>query len=705
MNRRFESIHLLSAAILFCLILVVIALRLYRLAELPPGLYVDEGWNGLSALKVLEGEHAVFFQGNAGHEGLFAYTIALAQIFLGQSILSVRLPAALAGSLAVLTLYWLGQILFGPEKTAGRTHNWRGIFIGGVAAACLATSLSYTIIGRLAFRANLFLLILPLSLSLLWWSWRRNNWWGIVMAGILAGLMLYTYIPSRLFPFLLLAFAMTCVPVIRLRDELPRAIAFTTVAFVVSSPLLYYFFVHPDQFLERSGQSFVLAYPFNQGKPLSTLLLNVWEHVLAFGFRGDPRWLYNYDGRPLLNPWQALFFWVGVGVAVWNWWRRPAHRLLLLWLGIMLLPAVLSRDLPPKGVETTTPNTLRMIGAAPAAFLLIAVGLWQTLLFLHKRLTAKLTTVLICLIAASIISQAFSTFQTYYREWALAPEVHKEHSVPWAELASALNVRASSPHDPFLVVQVDADRNYTLEYLYSDAAPVHIVNAPVYALGDNMKEMARDAVFELAARESSSTVKMVDWQEDLIEEAEVELFSILSKTGRLIGSEKFASFQIHSFANLSLRIPWQFYEEMESLLLQYDGGISLLGISVGIGGDEMPTGNPIPLQGGNPLWVGFRWQTDSDVANDYKASLRLYDESGAYPYNKDRFLKNLDGDTSSRWTPGKPVDTLFFVDVPQDLPPGLYELRLVVYNAETFTPTVLEGTWAPELVLADVWKE
>lgn len=705
MKRRFESIHLLSAAILFCLILVVIVLRLYRLAELPPGFYVDEGWNGVSALKILEGEHAVFFQGNAGHEGLFAYTIALAHIFLGQSILSVRLPAALAGSMAVLTLYWLGQLLFGPKKVAGQTHHWRGIFIGGVAAGCLATSLSYTVIGRLAFRANLFLLLLPLSLSLLWWSWRRNNWWGIVMAGIFAGLMLYTYIPSRLYPFLLLAFAMTCVPVVRPRDELPRAIAFTAAAIVVASPLLYYFLVHPDQFLERSGQSFVLAYPYSQGKPLRTLFLNVGEHVLAFGFRGDPRWLYNYDGRPLLNLWQALFFWVGVGAAVWNWRRCPAHRLLLLWLGIMLLPAVLSRDLPPEGVETTTPNTLRMIGAAPAAYLLIAVGLWQTLLFVHRSLTTKLTTALICLIAASIIFQTFSTFQTYHREWATAPEVHKEHSVPLAELAFTLNASASSPHDPFLVVQVDADRNYTLEYLYSEAAPIHIVNAPVYALGDNMKEMARDAIFELAARESSSTVKMVDWQEDPIEEAEVELFSILSKTGRLIGSEKFASFQIHSFADLSLRIPWQFYEEMESLQLDYDGGISLLGVSVGIGEDRMPTENPIPLQGKSPLWVGFRWQTDSYIANDYKASLRLYDESGAYLYNKDRFLKNLDGDTSSRWTPGHPVDTLFFVDAPQDLPSGLYELRLVVYNAETFTPTVLEGIWQPELMLADVWIE
>ena len=45
-------------------------------------------------------------------------------------------------------------------------------------------------------------------------------------------------------------------------------------------------------------------------------------------------------------------------MAVWRWQGRPAYRLLLLWLGVMILPATLARD--------SAPNTVRMIGAVPA---------------------------------------------------------------------------------------------------------------------------------------------------------------------------------------------------------------------------------------------------------------------------------------------------------------------------------------------------
>ena len=46
----------------------------------------------------------------------------------------------------------------------------------------------------------------------------------------------------------------------------------------------------------------------------------------------------------------------------------PVCRLLLLWVGVMLLPAFLSRET----------STIQMIGAAPALYLLAAVGVWES---------------------------------------------------------------------------------------------------------------------------------------------------------------------------------------------------------------------------------------------------------------------------------------------------------------------------------------
>ena len=40
-----------------------------------------------------------------------------------------------------------------------------------------------------------------------------------------------------------------------------------------------------------------------------------------------------------------------------------------------------------------------------------------------------------------------------------------------------------------------------------------------------------------------------------------------------------------------------------------------------------------------------------------------------------------------------------FLEFPSDLPPGEYELRLVVYDFETLKPTVELGVWEPETTL------
>jgi hypothetical protein len=114
----------------------------------------------------------------------------------------------------------------------------------------------------------------------------------------------------------------------------------------------------------------------------------------------------------------------------------------------------------------------------------------------------------------------------------------------------------------------------------------------------------------------------------------------------------------------------------------------------------MSSEDTIDLDGSLPLWVGLSWQTDRSTEVDFKVSLRLYDATGTYFYNKDRILKNLNDVTTTGWTPGHSVETLFFLDMPPEMEPGPYELRLIVYNAETLTPTVEIDVWEPEFVLA-----
>ena len=390
---------------MFALALAVVLLRLQRLSELPPGLDAGEGANGLDALRVLQGEHAVLFPEKfGGREGLAMYGIALAISLLGRTELALRLPTALASAGTVIVVFWLGQILFGRDEESGGSTPWRGLMVGGAGAGLMAVSLGQTIMGRTAFRTSWLPLFLCLCLALLWQGWRQRvdgggTWWRIALAGVCAGLLPYTYMPARFVPFLFLFFGMSFLLPLRavtrefdgatshltgiaaafnrVRAEMPRIVVFVGVAGLVAAPILVYFALHPEYFFSRSDQVSLFAPHRSQGDPLGTFLVNVWDHVLAFGFRGDPTWRHNYAGRPMLNPMEALFFWLGVGLAVWRWQRRPAYRLLLLWLCILILPAMLARD--------AAPNIQRMIGAAPAVYLLIGVGMWEAFRFLEER--------------------------------------------------------------------------------------------------------------------------------------------------------------------------------------------------------------------------------------------------------------------------------------------------------------------------------
>ncbi len=699
-RERFRII-LVSGAILLVLAAAAAFLRLHRLAEIPPGIIFDEGAHGVDAVQVLQGKHAVFFPANSGREGFIVYAIALTHFFLGPSILALRLTTALSSAAAVLVLFWTGHVFFGTDEHTGMPRHWRGIFIGGVGAALLAISLNHIVLGRVAYRANFLIVLLPLCLALLWRGWRKRSWMMIALAGLCAGIMQYTYIPARLLPVLLLFFGLTYLFPVRdnamrrLREAWRRAFLFAAVYAVAAAPILIYFARHPEHLFDRISQVTLFSQANTLGGPLGTLWQNAWDHILVFGFHGDPNWIHNYESRPMLSLWEAFFFWLGLGLLVWRWRTFATARLLIMWLGIMLLPALLARNPYPY-----VPNTLRMMGAAPAVYILIGFAAWEVFQLLRRRVPV-VTPALILLVPTVILAQGILSYRTYfekYEHWARSSEHFRGQ---WSDAALELSDISPTDGGVYLILSENRFAHYGFDYIYEGDAPVHIVNhrgpGMPYEAGTS-----RQTLFMLASDEELSTIALLDWDDKLgwNDEEEREMIDLLGRYGRYAGSQQFSSFQIHTFSDLSLQLPWRFYEQLERLHVSYDADISLLGLAIGQDAEQMSSQDAINLDERRPLWVGLSWQTDLSVDADIKISLRLYDAAGAYRYNKDRILRNLNGDTTAGWTPGQPVETLFFLDIPPELPPGEYELRLVVYNAETLIPTVEIDVWEPEFVLA-----
>ena len=700
-TERFR-LALVAGGILFALALAVFLLRLQRLDELPSGLHHDEGAHGMDALRVLQGKHAVFFPANTGREGLVVYTIALAISFLGRTVLALRLPTALASAGTVLVLLWLGWLLFGKDEE-GRATPWRGLLVGGIGAGLLAASLGQTIIGRAALRANFLPLFLCLCLALLWWGWEGRIWWRVALAGTCAGLLLYTYIAARFAPFLFLLFGLSFLlpwgrGVARLRVELPKVGVFLGAAGLIAAPILVYFALHPEQFFVRSNQLLIIQSERSQGDPLGAFLDNVWVHLMALGFRGDPNWRHNFAGQPMLNPWEAVFFWLGAGMAVRRW-QRPAYRVLLLWLAVLLLPAVLARDI-------LAPNTLRMIGAAPAIYLLAGVGVWETYRFLRERFFRENENIaamaLAILVSGSVVVQGVSTYRTYFQEWGDESEVYHEYAVGWIDLIQVLSRQPPDAETVYLIPDGQRHkglgeefRSPSFEYLYQGAAQVHLFHTA-------MPNLAQKIESTLAAVENISTVKVVDWDTKAAWTGdESDRFAVLfGKYGRYLGSDAYGSFQIHSYADIALDRRWTFYEHLEPLTVYYDGDIALEGIALGQGEKQSSTQQLVDLGRDRSLWLALQWRTDSGLDVDYAISLRLYNTEGERSYQRDVVLWKPDHTLTGHGGVSELFDTLLQFEFASDLPPGDYEMRLVVYSTETQIPTVEIGVWEPEKLLA-----
>ncbi len=380
-----------TATALLLILLLATALRFWRLGEMPPGLYHDEAYNGLDALSLLQGKtfpqfyegwelyaqdaHAdrpatptqfpVFFEGNYGREPLHVYLMALSIAIAGATPFAVRAVPAAAGVLAVLTTFLAARVLY-PGAKKQTSAAW---LLPLLAAYTLAVIYPAVHFSRFGIRAMLFLPCATLAVYGFWQAWRAQgnralSWFAI--SGFFVGLGVYTYAAARLFPLLFILFGLYLLLFDRagLSARLLGFAVMALAAFLTTLPLLIFFYQYPYYF------SFRLAYVANRGAgtvpdaPALTWLLNVGRVVGGFFWQGETHLRHNLPGRPYLDFIQRVLFAGGLVIAAWRW-RSPEATFLLLWLGVMLLPSILSGDAPHFG---------RLIGAAPPAAILIALA-------------------------------------------------------------------------------------------------------------------------------------------------------------------------------------------------------------------------------------------------------------------------------------------------------------------------------------------
>jgi hypothetical protein len=172
---------------------------------------------------------------------------------------------------------------------------------------------------------------------------------------------------------------------------------------------------------------------------LGLLLANAWQGLGTLAVRGDPLITYNLPGRPVLPPWLAIFFGVGVVLSIWRW-RRPEYAFALLWLGAGIAPTLVI------GAFTCT---LHSIAAQPVIYTLTALGGVEVARLVARRFGDRAGRIAWTLWLAIIAISGVLSVRDYFR-WGELAETRAAYFHTLAEMLDWVNREA--PPDSVAVI-------------------------------------------------------------------------------------------------------------------------------------------------------------------------------------------------------------------------------------------------------------
>ncbi|TKJ30717.1 MAG: hypothetical protein CEE40_04285 [Chloroflexi bacterium B3_Chlor] len=496
--RRAPRVDILTILILVC---IAAFFRFHHLEEVPIGLWRDEAANGLEALRILDGNIAIFY---GTREPMFIYLAALSVALLGRTPLAIRVVAAIVGTATIPVTYLLVKELF-------RSTERRARAIACLTCLWLATSYWHISFSRLGFRGILLPLLSTLSFYLLWRGWneltrtRRTSasrpsqtLLCFAASGLFLGLTMYTYTPARFLPIAVLPFLAHIIsrnrktgPHLRetlySSESLVKAFSvFGLALLLVVAPLGLHFLTNPGSFFARAGVS-VLGVSHDESLAV-VLAKNALQQLGMFGFVADPNTRHDPAGRPAFDLPTLSFFIVGLMLSIYHS-RETPYLFALAWFSAMLLPAVLT--------FLELPHFLRAIGTLPVAYVFPALGIervWQWLR--EEEASFKLSSAFAGLLALCFALMGFFTYRDYFSPKVEEIELVKAFDPRFVEVASIMN-QLDEPDSVWIIPLGPRGEQrmayFVIDFLYQGIAPHRYVHVDEATLAQELLDCLQDS--------------------------------------------------------------------------------------------------------------------------------------------------------------------------------------------------------------------
>ena len=643
-----------AGVVLAALMIIAAAVRLWQIDTLPPGFHFDESFEGLEAWRILTEPtyRPIFLTGNFGVPPLNAYVNAVMFGVFGwlggePGPTAMRTTAALAGVLGVLVIFALAHELRQLDR---KRLTW---LFPLFAATLLATMRWHIHFSRMGIE--------PIFVPLLWstaiWLFLRarrcRQWWAYASAGLVLALCMYTYQGAWVVPLLMIPIVVHLWHYDRRQPRQdpsgPRfwagALTAAAVAGLLVAPLVFFFAQNAELLVLRPTQIAVAGdvHAGASGDPWANMrasILMFWP----FGATGDLDPRRNLPGAPALNLWQAIPFWIGIALAIVRI-ANPAYSILLISLGGLLLPGILSEY---------APHFHRVLGAAAPVALLAGLGLdagagWLTrvapLRWRRFQPGAWVAAVL-------IVAGAFVAAHNYFVRWASLPDLFYAFDAGLWRIGQDI---AAQPADAVVYLTPRPADHPTLAFAWttrpgSHAAPISFDGRAIFPLTAGVNPTAETYVS--VETEDFRTRLLLP---EVLPAATVDT-EIRDDSGQI-------------YATYSTRAPGQTPQRppQHPLAAMVGDGIRVAGYDV----------QPDTIAPGEILYLQLHWAVDAAPTQNWTVFTHLLRETAAGDYVQVAGRDSPPGAGSlptTRWQAGWRILDEYQIAVPADLPAGVYTL-------------------------------
>jgi 4-amino-4-deoxy-L-arabinose transferase-like glycosyltransferase len=438
----------IEATVLIAIVLIAIIFRFAAFNQVPPGLHYDEAIDAKLAQEIHAGAWPIYFEEGWGREPLYHYLVAFTLNLISDPTSALRFVSGVLGLIQILAAYFLFRRLF-------------GVPVALIGAAWIAVLFWTVSTSRAGLRNITLTTLATLTALAFWWALSVTDYQveraarvthhvlRFTLSGILLGLTLYTYQPSRVVPLIYLLFVIYLFWRERalLKANWKGLALFFGVAALIAAPLLIYLTAHPGAETQRAFQTEPLRALFtgNFAPVIETATATLKMFTAEGG--GDPQILYNLTGRPIFIGLGSLLFVMGLAISLFRF-KRPAYAFMLIWLGVTLLPNLVTAPAPffYRAIATQTPV------AVMPAIATAATGSWliASLARGGRKSAVKVgVTAAIVVAVLSLGQTAITTWHDYFDVWGNNQEVRFQYSADYAEIANIL--RPSGDNTPVAV--------------------------------------------------------------------------------------------------------------------------------------------------------------------------------------------------------------------------------------------------------------